>query len=267
LHNRISSSNVFFALNPFGVSIWRVPQNLKLSDPYQQLSESEDTPVLRNNATFAFSVTTGMSHPFELLLSSARAAGFTDGLRAGRQSVEKKLIDLQKYVGQLEGQLRKEGNWRVTMVTKSQSDDFGAVREQRVNTQQQIRNSIPRPVVAFAAPTLVTPPIRSANTRNVSHLHSNPWGSISRRRCRHFRSRIHASQSDFHLQNTNHTRYIIPPLRPVTDFMSSSLSFPARLFSRFWDRDEGVATREGGTWVSGLRVPGILGSVGGPGSV
>jgi hypothetical protein len=57
-----------------------------------------------------------MSHQFELLLRGARAAGFPDGLRAGRRSVEKKLMDLQKYVGQLEGQLHKEGNWQTTRV-------------------------------------------------------------------------------------------------------------------------------------------------------
>ena len=176
-----------------------------------------------------------MSHPFEILLRSAKAAGFAEGLQKGRRDTEKELENLKGYVEQLESQLRKEGNWRVTMVTKSQSDDFSAVCEQRVNTQQQIRNSIPRPVVAFAAPTLVTPPIRSANTRDVSRLHSNPWGSISRRRGRRFRSRT--SYSGSHSQNTSHTQYIIPPLRPtltpVTDFVSSSLSFPARLFSRF----------------------------------
>jgi hypothetical protein len=198
-----------------------------------------------------------MSHPFEILLRSAKAAGFAEGLQKGRRDTEKELENLKGYVEQLESQLHKEGNWRVTMVTKSQSDDFGAVREQRVNTQQQI--SIPRSVAAFAAPTLVAPPIRSANTRDISRLHSNPWGSISRRRGRHFRSRNRTSQSDFHSQNSSRTRYIIPPLRPTlaSKIVSSSLSFPARLFSRFFDRDEGVAMREGGTWSSSSGVPEI----------
>jgi hypothetical protein len=219
-----------------------------------------------------------MSHPFEFLLRGAREAGFAKGLQAGRRAVEEKLIDLQNYVRQLEDQLHREGNWRVAKVTKplpNRTDDLDEIRQQRVNTQQ-VRHNIPaHPVHAVYGVIACAPapvPSRMHLERSKGNAaqqlnRSNPWGSISRRRGRHFRSRVHTSQSDFHLQNTNRTRYIIPPLRPVTDFVSSSLSFPARLFSRFWDRDEGVATREGGTWVSGLRVPGILSGVRGPGSV
>jgi hypothetical protein len=120
-----------------------------------------------------------MSHPFEILLRSAKVAGFAERLQKRRRDTEKELENLKGYVEKLESQLHKEGNWWVTMVTKSQSDDFSTVHEQKVNTQQQI--SIPHSVVAFAAPTFVAPPIHSANTRDISHLHSNPWGSISRR--------------------------------------------------------------------------------------
>ncbi|KIM77872.1 hypothetical protein PILCRDRAFT_11755 [Piloderma croceum F 1598] len=125
-----------------------------------------------------------MSHPFKILLRSTKVAGFAERLQKGCWDTEKELENLKGYVEQLESQLRKEGNWWVTMVTKCQSDDFSAVCEQRVNTQQQ--NSIPPPVVAFAAPTLITPPIHLANTKDVSHIHSNPWESISQRRGHHF---------------------------------------------------------------------------------
>jgi len=47
-------------------------------------------------------------------IEGRKSAGFTDGLRADAGVLEKKLMDLQKYVGQLEGQLHKEGNWRTT---------------------------------------------------------------------------------------------------------------------------------------------------------
>jgi hypothetical protein len=53
---------------------------------------------------------------------------------------------------------------------------------------------------------------------------------------------------------------MIPLLRPtfVTDLVSSSLLFPARLFSCIWDHDKGITMREGGTCGGGSRV---LGSV------
>ena len=51
------------------------------------------------------------SIPAAFQMRSARVVEFTEGLRAGCQRVEKELMDLQKYVGQLEGQLHKEGNW------------------------------------------------------------------------------------------------------------------------------------------------------------
>ena len=69
-----------------------------------------------------------MSHPFEILLRSAKAAGFAARLQKGHWDTEKELENLKGYVEQLESQLRKEGNWRVTMVMKSQSDDFSAVQ-------------------------------------------------------------------------------------------------------------------------------------------
>jgi hypothetical protein len=219
-----------------------------------------------------------MSHQFELLLRGARAAGFTDGLRAGRRSVEKKLMDLQKYVGQLEGQLHKEGNWRTTRVsngTTTRSHDRENPGKRAVNTVQVQRCTPSHPAsraVTFTEPTPVPTASISTASTNIEHFHTNhssPWASISRRRGRHFRSRIHSSKPDSHSQVTDYTRYTIPPLRPtfVTDFVSSSLAFPVRLFSRIWDRDEGVAMRDGGTCGSGLRVPGILGGVRGPGSI
>jgi hypothetical protein len=42
-----------------------------------------------------------MSHPFGLLLRGAREAGFTEGLQAGHQEVEKELAGLGEYVEQL----------------------------------------------------------------------------------------------------------------------------------------------------------------------
>ena len=191
-------------------------------------------------------------------------------MQAGRQGVEKELADLWQYVEQLEGQLCREGNWRVPMVTKSQLDDnFNAVRKQRVKTHSQVRDSMPAcPAIktgTFAAPVPVLPPTRLPNTRD---LHSNPWGSISRQRRHHFRSRIRTSQSDFHSQNTGHTRYVIPPLHSkfITNLATSSMSFPACAFSRFFGSDEGVAMRDGGTCGSGSRsvwdpgaVSGVLG--------
>jgi hypothetical protein len=213
-----------------------------------------------------------MSHPFEILLRSAKAAGFAEGLQKGRRDTEKELENLKGYVEQLESRLHREGNWRVPMVTKSRSDDdVDAVRE-RVKTHSQVRDSIPDcpaiKAVTFAAPAPVLPPTRSPNTRDISCLHSNPWGSISRRRRRHFRSRVCTSQFDFHSQNTGHIRYVIPPLHSklTTDLATSSMSFPARAFSRFFGSDEGVAMRDGGTCGSGSRsvwdpgaVSGVLG--------
>ena len=60
-----------------------------------------------------------MSHTFEILLRSAKAVGFAEGLQKGRWDTEKELENLKGYVEQLESQLCKEGNWQVTMVTKS----------------------------------------------------------------------------------------------------------------------------------------------------
>jgi hypothetical protein len=201
-----------------------------------------------------------MDHPFKILLRSVKVVEFAEGLQKGHWDT-KELANLKCYVEQLKGQLWKEGNWWVTMVMKSQSDDFGVVCKQRVNTQQQIRSSIPCPVVASAAPTLVAPPICPTNTRVVSHLHSNPWGSISWRWGHHFQSHNCTLQSNFHSQNSNSncTQYIIPPLRPTlaSKIVSSSLSFPAHLFSRFFDHNEGVTMREGGTWSSSSGVPEI----------
>jgi len=224
---------------------------------------TESTPA-RCSALFTRSTIILMSHPFEVLVRGAKKVGFIDGLRAGRQEAEKELADLREYVKDLEDRLHKEGNWRVAKVTQARREDNSNVREQRVEARP-IRNITPaaRRVVKSLASAPVPPPIHirevSRDTDNSRYRRSNPWGSISRRRGRHFRSRIHTKQSNFRSPNTGYIRYIIPPLRPtlVTDFMSSSLSLPARLFSCIWDRDEGVATREGGTCVSGSRVPGI----------
>jgi hypothetical protein len=206
-----------------------------------------------------------MSHPFEFLLRGARKAGFAEGLQTGRQEVERELANLQGYVKQLEDQLRKEGNWRVAKVTQARRDDDSNVREQRVKARP-IRNiTAAHRVVKSLTPAAIPLPILSTNTREVNrntnnshYCHPNPWGSISRRRGRRFRC-IRTSQSNFRSPNTSYIQYIIPPLRPTftTDLMSSSLSFPARLFSRIFHRDEGVAMRKGGTWSSGSRVPGI----------
>jgi hypothetical protein len=185
-----------------------------------------------------------------------------EGLQAGRQEGVKELADLWEYVKHLEDQLHKVGSWRVAKVTQARVEDSSTIREQTVRTQ--VRGSIPGcPASATYTPAPVQSQIRSDKSKCAAVRHSgctDPWGSISRRRGCHFRSRIHTSQSNFHSRITGYVRYTIPPLRPtfVTDFMSSSLSFPARLFSRIFDRDKGVATREGGTWSSGLRVPGIL---------
>jgi hypothetical protein len=211
-----------------------------------------------------------MSHPFEFLLRGARKAGFAEGLQTGRREVEKELADLRGCVKQLEEKLRKEGNWRITQAR----DDNTNVREQGLEARP-IRNVTlaAHGVVKSLVPTSIPLPIHSTNIREVNqdthYCRSNPWGSISRRRGRNFRSRIHTAQSNFRSPNTGYIQYTIPPLRPtfMTDLVSSSLSFPARLFSRFFDRDEGVAMREGGTCGSGSRVPGISGGVGGPGSV
>ena len=219
-----------------------------------------------------------MNHPFEILLRSAKAAGFAEGLQKGRRDAEKELGDLREYVGQLEGQLRKESSWRMTRVTNgttTRSRDHENLGERAVNTVQVQRCTPGCPASradTFTEPAPIPTAYVSMKSTEINHFRANqlnPWASISRRRGRHFRSRIRSPKPNSHSQTTGYTRYTIPPLRPtfVTDFVSSSLSFPARLFSCFWDRDEGVATREGGTWVSGSRVPGILGGVGGPGSV
>ena len=186
-------------------------------------------------------------------------------MQAGHQEVEKELAGLREYVEQLEGQLHREGNSPVCMVTKSRSDDnFNAVRERRVNMYLQVRDSIPDlpaiKVVGFAAPAPVPPPICSLNTRDISCLYLNPWGSISRQWRHNFQSWICTSQSDFHSQDTGHTRYVIPPLRPtpVTDLVSSSLAFSVHLFSRLFGSDKGVAMWDGGTCGSGSEVSGIL---------
>ena len=217
-----------------------------------------------------------MSHPFGTLFRGAREAGFADGLQAGRQEVEKELVDLRSYVKQLEVQLHKEGNWRVARVTRMRGKDHIGQRGDMMRSSANIRKQPVEPqhirgctsghsaggVVKSPLPVPVPSPICSANSRDLNNLHyghSNPWGSISRRRGRHFRSRTCTSQSSFRSQDT-YIRYTIPPLRPrfVTDLVSSSLSFPTRLFSHFFDRDEGVAMREGGTWGSGSEVSGIL---------
>jgi hypothetical protein len=200
----------------------------------------------RSNATSAHSTIIEMSQLFEALLRGAR--------KAGRQEVEKELVDLRKYVKQLEDQLHKQGNWRITKVTRTRREDSTYFRQQR----QQIPSRTITPgrrlngmvTSLVPAPIPVPSPIHTTNHRDVNNLcygRSNPWGSISRRRGRHFRSRTF--QPDLRSPNTSYIRYTIPPLRPtfVTDLVSSSLSFPARLFSRFFDRDEGVAMRDGGT--------------------
>ena len=209
-----------------------------------------------------------MSHPFEFLLRGARKAGFAEGLQMGHQEVEKELADLRGRVKQLEEKLHKEGNWRVMQARR---DNNTNVREQGLEVRP-IRNVTlaAHGVVKSLVPAPIPPPIHSMNIQEVNqdthYRHSNPWGSISRRQGRHFGSRIHTAQSNFWSPNTGYIRYTIPPLRPtfMTDLVSSSLSFPARLFSHIWDRDEGVAMREGSTCGSGLRV---LGGVGGPGCV
>jgi hypothetical protein len=213
-----------------------------------------------------------MSHPLEFLLRGVRKAGFAEGLQTGRQEVEKELADLRGCVKRLEEKLQKEGNWRVAKVTQVRRDDNTNVREQGLETRP-IRNVTlaAHGVVKSIVPVPIPLPIHLMNTqeviRNVNqntndsrYCHPNPWGSISRRRGRHFRSCIRTSQSNFRSPNKDYIWYTIPPLRPtsMTGLVSSSLSFPARLFSRIWDRDEGVAMREGGTCGSGSRVPGIL---------
>jgi len=40
-----------------------------------------------------------MNHPFEILLRSAKAAGFAEGLQKGHRDAEKELGDLREYVG------------------------------------------------------------------------------------------------------------------------------------------------------------------------
>ena len=67
----------------------------------------------------------------------------------------------------------------------------------------------------------------------------------------------------FAITNKDYIQYTIPPLCPmfVTGLVSSSLLFPALLFSYIWDCNEGVTTRKGSTCGSGSRV---LGSVRGP---
>jgi hypothetical protein len=210
-----------------------------------------------------------MNHPLEILLRSAKAAGFVEGLQKGRRDAEKELADLREYVGQLEGQLRKESNWRMTRVTNgttTRSCDHENLGERAVNTVQVQRCTPGRPAsraVTFTEPTPIPTAYVSMKSADINHFRANrlnPWASISRRRGRHFRSRIHSSQPNLHSRATDYIRYTIPPLRStfVTDLVSSSLSFPVRLFSRIWDRDEGVAMRDGGTCGSGSRVPGIL---------
>jgi hypothetical protein len=226
---------------------------------------TESTPA-RCSALFTHSTINKMSHLFEVLVRGAKKVGFIDGLRAGHQEAEKELVDLREYVKDLEDRLHKEGNWRVAKVTQARREDNNNVREQRAEARP-IRNITPAAcrVVKSLAPAAIPPLIHSMNIQvnqniNDSRYHrSNPWGSISRRRGRHFRSRICTSQSNFRSRNTGYTQYTIPPLRLMfaTDLVSSSLSFPVRFFSRFFHRDEGVATREGGTCVSGSRVPGI----------
>jgi hypothetical protein len=73
-----------------------------------------------------------MSHlsPFNLLLRGVREAGFAEGLQTGCQEVERELADLRGYVKQLEGQLHKEGNWRVAKVTQARREDTINVRQQ-----------------------------------------------------------------------------------------------------------------------------------------
>jgi len=92
-----------------------------------------------------------MSHPFEILLRSAEGSGICRGF-AERTSGHWEGVGKPEGICRAAGESASQGgNWRVTMVMKSQSDDFGTVREQRVNTQQQIRNSIPCPMVAFCS--------------------------------------------------------------------------------------------------------------------
>ena len=106
-------------------------------------------------------------------------------------------------------------------------------------------------VVKSLVPALILQPIHSMITQEVNrgtnYWCSNPWSSISWRWHCHFQSRTHAPQLDFSLRNTSYIQYTIPPLCPtfIPDLVSSSLSFPTHLFSRLWDHDEGIATREG----------------------
>jgi len=217
-----------------------------------------------------------MSYPLEFLLRGARKAGFAEGLQTGRQEVEKELADLRGCVKRLEEKLHKEGNWCVAKVTQARRDDNTNVREQGLEAKliQNVTLAAHGGVVKSLVPVPIPLPIHSMNNRevnrdvnrNANECRPNPWGSISRRRGRRFRSCIRTSHSNFRSPNKDYIQYTIPPLRPtfVTGLVSSSLSFPVRLFSRIWDRDEGVAMRKGGTCGSGLRV---LGGVRGPGSV
>ena len=68
------------------------------------------------------------------------------------------------------------------------------------------------------------------NTNDSHHCHPSPWASISQWWGCHFQSCIHTLQSDFWSPNTGYILYIISWLH-MTDHMSSSLSFPACLFS------------------------------------
>ena len=205
-----------------------------------------------------------MSHPFEVLVRGAKKAGFIDGLWAGHQEAEKELADLREYVKDLEDRLHKEGNWRVAKVMQARREDNNNVREQRVEVRP-IQNITPAAcgVVKSLVPAAIPPPHSmniqvNQNTNDSRYYRSNPWGSISQRWGCHFRSRICTPQSNFWSRNT-YTQYTIPPLHLMfaTGLVSFSLSFPARFFSRFFHRDKGITTREGGTCISGSRVLGI----------